>query len=44
VISVKITQIERIYNTTADFRRSKMYLVLYLQWYNRLVTAISRKL
>jgi len=35
---------EHIYHPTADFRRSKMNLLMYLQWYNRLLTAISRQL
>jgi len=41
---VKITYIEHIYDPTANFRRSKMNLVMYLQWCNRLVTAISTQL
>jgi len=32
---------EDIYDPAADFRRSKTSLVMYLHWYNRLVTAIS---
>jgi len=41
---VKITYIEHIYHPTANFRRSKMNLVMYLQWYNKLVTAIFPQL
>jgi len=39
---VKITLIEHIYDPTADFRRSKTNLLMLLQWYIRVVTAISR--
>jgi len=40
---VKITQIEHIYDTTADFYRSKTSLLMLLQWYIKVVTAISRQ-
>ena len=43
-ISVEITCIEHIYDPTANFRKSKMNLVMYLHWYNRLATAISTQL
>jgi len=32
---------EHIYDPTADFCGSNMNLVMYIQWHNRLVTAIS---
>jgi len=41
---VKITYIEHIYHPIANLRRSKMNLLMYLQWYNKLVTAISTQL
>jgi len=41
---VKITQIEHIYDPTADFRRSKIITLMHLQRYIILVTAISRQL
>jgi len=41
---VKITYIEHIYNPAANFHRSKMNLVMHLQWHNRLATAISTQL
>jgi len=41
---VKITYLEHIYHPIANFRRSKMNLVMYLQWYNKPVTAISTQL
>jgi len=44
MIVVKITYIEHIYDPTADFRKSKMNLLMYLQWYMRLVMTISRQL
>jgi len=37
-------KIEHIYDTTADFRRSKTNLLMCLQWYINLVTACSRQL
>jgi len=40
-ISVKIIKIEYIYDPTADFRRSTTNLLMYFQWYIRLVTVIS---
>jgi len=40
-LSLKITYIEHTYHPTANFPRSEMNLVMYLQWYNKLVTAIS---
>jgi len=43
-LSVKITYIEHIYHPRANFRRSKMNLVMHLQWHNKLVTAISTQL
>jgi len=33
-----------IYDPTANFHRSKMNLVMYSQWYNRLVIEISTQL
>jgi len=36
--------IECIYDPAADLRRSTANLLIYLQWYIRLVTAISRQL
>jgi len=41
---VKNHEIEHIYGPTADFRRSKMILLMHLQWYIRLVTACSKQL
>jgi len=41
---MKITSIEHIYDPTADYRRGKSNLLMYLQWHIRLVTAISRQL
>jgi len=41
---VKIAQVEHIYDPIADFRRSTTNLLMYLQWYIRLVSAISRQL
>jgi len=43
-MSVRIVEMEHIYHTTADFRRSKTNLLMYLQWYIWLVTLISRQL
>jgi len=42
---VKITQIEHIYDNTADFRKSETDLltdIFTMVWYIRLVIAISR--
>jgi len=41
---VEITQIEHIYDPIADFRRSTTNLLMYLQWYIRLIIACSRQL
>jgi len=40
---VKNHEIEDIYDPTADFRRSKTNLLMYLQWCIRLVTACSKQ-
>jgi len=36
--------IKHIYDPTADLHRGKTNLLMYLQWYIRLVTAICRQL
>jgi len=38
---VKINKIEHMHDPTADFRRSTTNLLMYFQWYIRLVTAIT---
>jgi len=41
---VKIIEIERIYDPSAEFRKRKTNLLMHLQWYIRLVTAACRQL
>jgi len=44
VLRCRWKSLKHIYDPTADLRRGKTNLLMYLQWYIRLVTATSRQL